>query len=847
MTLRTTADDGAVAIAEPARAAHLVPLPGGPWAFWRPVCLRAAGFPATHLLRLAAPQSTRIADALIEEKARARRSSLESAQRELAARPDRAARRRLKRDLRRLTRGADTAAPAAGAATASLREELERVFAAEELEICARIQELARGTALREAVLWQNRHAVGTAIDPLLDTTPGDGGRKKRRAREVLVASYLQRYCVKNDSIGFFGPVGWGRFVDDGPAVRLEPGPALVTNREVYFESWGIDTLARRLSGIPGVKPWVAPKLLPQLRLDGRTLRVPQVDPVELTPEHARLLRSCDGRRSATAIAESLVADPSSGFARVSDVFELLEFSEKSRLITWSLEGPLELRPERRLRERLQAVPDEGVRASCLASLDELEAARAAVAHAAGDALALERALEGMEATFTRLTDTGCTRRHGETYAARTLLYEDCHRDVTLELGGPLLSRLGPPLSLALAAGRWAIAEMGRRYLEEFERAYRELAPGGTGAVDLQSAIFRIPSLAGDEWDKFAIRREVQADVQRRWAAVLELPEGEREVRYSTASLRPRVADAFAPPAGGWRWPRYISPDVMIAAPDAETVNRGGGQIVLGEIHLLNTLLHSCLVSQHPDPAELLAALERDHPAPCVLVAIGKQDSGQRTNFGISSVKDYLYDNNPEASGREACRELRPGELLLERGPSGLEVRTTDGRARFPVADFFGHLLSYSRRVLDLNPLSLPPAPHSPRVLVDGVVFWRERWQFAAEDLGFAREAEPVDRFLAARRWALAERLPRFVFFKVPIEWKPCYADLDSPLYVEILSKLVRNNAKSGGPENTVSVTEMLPLIEESWLVDAEGRHYTSELRIAALEVEPQEAAADPA
>lgn len=846
MTLRMPADDGAVAIAEPVRAAHLVPLPGGPWAFWRPVCLRAAGFPATHLLRLAAPRSSGIADELIQEEARARRSSLESAHRELAGRPDRAARRRLKRGLRRLTRDPGEA-PAGLASTAALRQELERVFAAEELETCARIQDLARDPALREAVLWQNRHAVRTAIDPLLETAPGDGGRKKRRAREVLVASYLQRYCVKNDSIGFFGPVGWGRFVEDGPAVRLEPGPALVTDREVYFEAWGIDTLAGRLSGVAGVKPWVAPKLLPQLRLDGRTLRVPQVDPVELTAEHARLLRSCDGTRSATAIAERLVSDPASGFARVSDVFELLEFSEKSRLISWSLEGPLELRPETRLRERLQAVADEGARASCLARLDELESARMAVAHAAGDAPALERALEGMEATFTRLTDTGCTRKPGETYAARTLLYEDCHRDVSLELGGPLLSRLGPPLSLALAAGRWAIAEMGRRYLTEFERAYRELAPAGTGPVDILSAILRIPSLAGDGREEFAITREVQAEVQRRWAAVLELPEGEREVRYSSESLGPRVAEAFPPSPGGWRWPRYVSPDVMIAARDVETVNRGGGQIVLGEVHLLNTLLHSCLVSQHPDPAELLAALEQDHPAPCVLVAIGKDDSGQRTNFGVSSAKDYLYDNNPEASGREPCRELRSGEMVLERGPSGLEVRTTDGRARFAVMDFFGHLLSYSRRVLDLNPLSLPPAPHAPRVLVDGVVFWRERWQFAAEQLGFAREAEPVDRFLAARRWALAERLPRFVFFKVPIEWKPCYADLDSPLYVEILSKLVRNTAKSGRPDTTVSVTEMLPRIEESWLVDAEGRHYTSELRIAALEMEPEEAAAGPA
>jgi hypothetical protein len=836
--------------AAPPLPAHLARLPGGTWAAWRPVCLRGAGFPASHVLRLAAPQSSRLADLLIEEEARARRSSVEEARNALAAAADEAQRRRLRRVLRRLGNGPCPAplaaiprddATGAPGSVEDLRAQLERAFAAEELEISVRVQDLARDPTLREAVLWQNRHAVRTALDPLLKRAPGVGSRNERRPKELLLASYLQRYCVKNDSIGFFGPVGWGRIVDHGPVVRLETGPALLARRRVYFEAWCVDALARKLTSLDGVRTWVTPRLLPHLYLDGRQLRISGSEAVELDAPHARLLACCDGRRDAMAIAKALVADRSAGFDRVKDVLDLLELSLRSGLIGWTLEGPLELHPEHRLRARLEAVGEERARHACLSALGELEGARSAVAAAAGDAPALDRALEGLETTFTRLTDVGSTRKHGETYASRTLVYEDCRRDVKLEIGAGFLARLGPPISLGLQVGRWAMREMARRYRAEFERAYREVsASTGQAAVDVALITPRIPALAGDPEQKYVITSDVQAEVQRRWARILELPEGEREVHYRSAVLRPKVEEVFAATDPGWAWPRYVSPDVMIAAADAAAIARGEGQIVVGEVHLLNSLAQSALVNQHPDPAELREAMEQDHLPPCVAKVLGKDDTGQRTNVGVRRRQDYRLDDTPEGSDGEPSRWLKPGELLMERGASGLEVRTVDGRARFEVIDFMGHTLSYSRRVTKLNPLSLPPRAHTPRVVVDGVVLWRERWELPAEQLAFAAQTDPVERFVEARRWARARGMPRFMFFKVPIEMKPCYVDLDSPLYIDLLSKLARNTVRSGDP-GAVSFTEMLPRIEQSWLVDAEGRHYTSELRIAALEAGPKE------
>jgi len=67
----------------------------------------------------------------------------------------------------------------------------------------------------------------------------------------------------------------------------------------------------------------------------------------------------------------------------------------------------------------------------------------------------LDQALDALEASFTRLTGAEATRKAGATYAARTLVYEDCQRDIDIELGAPLLDALGPPLTLLLTSARW--------------------------------------------------------------------------------------------------------------------------------------------------------------------------------------------------------------------------------------------------------------------------------------------------------------------------------------------------------------------------------------------------------
>ena len=62
----------------------------------------------------------------------------------------------------------------------------------------------------------------------------------------------------------------------------------------------------------------------------------------------------------------------------------------------------------------------------------------------------------------------------------------------------------------------------------------------------------------------------------------------------------------------GWT-ARYHSPDIMIAAASEEAIRKGDCFFVMGEAHIgLNTLDGSLFVNQHPEPDELLDAVERD-------------------------------------------------------------------------------------------------------------------------------------------------------------------------------------------------------------------------------------------
>jgi Lantibiotic dehydratase, N terminus len=838
---------------------HLIPLPDGQWALWHWAGLRGPGFPAAPVLRLSTPECAAAADRLLQaedEAQRAQDAALDAVNKALDMLrrneewDDLDTRNRLVRTMRRLKRGelpeplgvASVEAPLASfrvacaqvdAARADFREALTGATA----RVSQAIREVAQTNSFREAIVWQNRHALHHAIAPLLRRPPGTHARgKEQRRREQLLATYLQRYCVRNDIIGFFGPDGWAKLVRQGEAVDVRPGPSLLTSRTVDFESWCIEALAATLSKDQALRPWIAPRRMPFIYLEGTTLYVPSHGPTNLPPGQAAVLQLCDGERVAKDIAMDLLQTPATGLQSEEEVYQILDHLGGSGLISWSFEIPVQPNADRILRRQLERIDDERRRRPALGTLNELEAARDAIARAAGAAEKLDEAMEDLEATFTRLTGMAPTRAAGTTVTGRTLMYEDSRRDVEATIGPELIESLGPALSLLLASARWLTFETARVYRKAFKELYSGLVEKiRSSTVDAVTFWHLAEPLLLDP--KVRPFEMLPPMFRERWADVLSMASGQHRVAYTSEELRPRVLAAFDAPHAGWRTARYHSPDVLIDAPSVEAIRRGDYQLVLGEMHLAaNPLMTSFFGEQPPSIEELSGYFERDLPEPR-LVPVPPKDwptLTTRSPLVLALPKDFLLAVFPDACGIPKAQAVSIGELVVEENESGLIVRTRDGRLQFDIIEAFANILA----PLVLNCFKvLPPYPHTPRVTVDCLVIHREAWGFAPAEMPFAYQKTEADRFVAARRWARAHGMPRYAFVKAPVEIKPFYVDFDSPIYVEIFAKAVRRTGEANLPEPLITVTEMLPEHRALWLQDAEGQSYTSEFRFVALDL----------
>ncbi|GAA1938398.1 lantibiotic dehydratase [Kitasatospora viridis] len=773
-----------------------IPLPGTRWRIWPQAMVRSAGFPAATALGLSDPAVAEAADALDGVS--------------LGGRPDLTA---FEPAWQEYWRGAD------------------RVLA-----------EVAGSDLFRLAVTWQNRSVLASGVDPLLRQI-AEGGRRdaKRRSRDGALATYLQRYCLKNETIGFFGPIAWAGIDPGSPAaVTVRPGPGLVSGADVHLEGWAVDALAARLSQRFDLRPWLAPRRAPLLRLRADGVELPSGKLKPADPVALAVLARADGRTPAGAIAEQVARahrlDPAQVTAVLADLV-------RRRWLHWDLELAGPTHTERELGELAERVTDPAVREAMRTDLRQLGQAVERVQQAWDDLARLGPALGALDETFVMLTGSDATRRHGQAYSGRTVAYLESRRDVAVELGGPFLDGLAVLAPLADSA-RWLSWRVRELFLPQVRAAHQRLLAKGTTEPNAMALWLEcLPLLA------VALPRALDTarrEFHEKWRRVLPAPAGARLLHLTSAELSAGVAKEFAAPRAGWSEARLCCPDMMMiggAGPDEPL-------LVLGELHLsINTMDYQATVAQHPDVRSLTTLLDQDFPEPRLLMALPKDSRPRltpRSHPALVRERDYrlvVNANNPiptAGTALAACdvdvRE-EDGELWL----------TTPGGDRFDVMDLFGEALK--------EPVSqafgLLPGARRPRIVVDRMVVARESWTLPARKAAFATLADERERFVVARHWARRHGIPRFVFVKSPLETKPFFVDFDAPPYVEALARTIRRLGRetgTGDGELAFTVTEMLPGPEHCWLTDAEQRHYTAELRLVMVDTETEtgpEAATD--
>ncbi|MGW2182445.1 lantibiotic dehydratase [Streptomyces sp. NPDC001732] len=774
------------------RPGHHVPLADGTFALWDQGVLRTAGMPFDWITGLEAP--------------------------DLPPAPGPAPR------------------PEPGPGAGHTPEEFSAHFARELRVTVERLRETVRQPRFREAVAWQNPKLLARYVDAFAERPLPDRLTKSDRRKAMRLTRYLQRYCTKNETIGFFGPVAWAR-LNDGHGLSAAPGDRLLRSRSVHFESWAVDAVGAALTRRFELRPWLAPRRNPSVALEGDTAVAPQRQPVPLDELSLALLNSADGTRAAVTLAEEAAwlgfVDPGAQ----DEVFERLDDLARRRLLRWDLTLPLGSWPERDLCARLDAVGDSRLRDGARSEVDRLLAAREATHAAAGDADAVVRAVEELNAVFEEVTDVPSYRRPGEFAGGRTLVYEDARRDIDVRLGGDLLAGLGDALDLVLRSARWLTHRVAEHCREVADRCFDELRARGDGRPVRLSALTLLlgPHLI-DGKDLIAAR--AGEELRQAWWNILgpECGDGTSPVRLTSAALRARVRTAFDCPGPGWTAARYHSPDLMLVASDAARATADNTFFVLGELHAaVNTLENRVYATQHPDPEALTRQVAGDGLRGRIVPMLPKSWRAvtSRTFPPLTHLlPDYTYWSIGDDAGGAPVDDVLPaGGLRVERRGGRLRVSDPSGAFDADLVEVLGELLS----MVTVDAFGMvPPLPHHPRIMVDDLVVARETWRVPVAGTGLGQGGDDAARFLAYQRFADRLGLPRRVFARVSGERKPVYVDRRSPLLITSFLHLVRRAAE--GPDAELTVTEMLPDREHLWLPDADGDRYTSEFRLVAVD-----------
>ncbi|HEX4604769.1 MAG TPA: lantibiotic dehydratase, partial [Candidatus Angelobacter sp.] len=568
---------------------HLVALVPAQWAAWRWFVLRGAGFPAAMAGRLAQPLCAAAADNVIQAEIEAE-NQIQTAVRALNEALDRFTAEGVQRHdqrfiallnaRRRLTSGKipESYDPAGGLAETvgaiklalarrdHLRLEFERLFLAGIEQQSAVLQSFASDPRFREAILWQNQHAFQNAIQPVARTQCGDTRNQRQRNHEELVASYAQRYCVKNDTIGFFGPVSWGRVEDDGDVIEISLGASLIKSRQTYFESWAVDKIAASLSLLEGMAWWIPPRLLPDVYLENGLLHRAGVPPVGVTGLEFAALRLCDGKALPEDILRAVQDDARFKAIGQSSLRQLLKAHTSKGNLVWRFLVPVEVNCEVSLRKQLNRIGDAELRERATRQLDQLEGARADVANAAGDPEQLNHALSKAEQTFAAITNTPGLRNAGATYGGRTILYEDCQRDIALRITPELLSPVFPALSLLLQSLRWLMQSMALEFHRLFLQTLSEISgAGGCPEIRLLAWwLYTEPKL---------LNASSLADVdqfRKKWAETLPVNPDKTAIYLKSGDLKEKIDSLFPEHGPGFYPVRYFCPDLMLAGASVE-------------------------------------------------------------------------------------------------------------------------------------------------------------------------------------------------------------------------------------------------------------------------------------
>lgn len=676
-------------------------------------------------------------------------------------------------DAARLPRSPDTGWQRAVRDWREAVAEYTDVYAPEEGRASASLAGTLRRPMVQEAVFLSNPDAYRNMLLPYVGLRHGPDVRlnaRWRRARRQLYG-YLQRFCGKNETVSFFGPMGYGR-VQPGDKAVLHTGRP--RRRAVFLSSWAARELAaavaadRRLRAVLPFRRTGAPGSLPE----------------------DRDLLAAAGPQGATL---PQLAAPAGGNLRETAV-RLSRLVAEGALEYGIAAGPYDLDPLRTMLDALGELPGSAARSHWM---DHLERLRRLLRRFADEPFPQRVAtVAELESAFTDATGRPARRGAGAVYADRAIYYEECASPFALDIGEDLLHawarQIAPAMELSAAHGGTAQAAARTQVATLVEpgerltlRAYAERALPASATDGSRFMAPHVPELAGD-------------------------PAAHRDDLLASARKLPGD--------------RYALVDLCPMASSADAL--GDARLLLSRCHH-HLLTDGWLATMAEDRAGFSAAADawlarRPH---LVGLDVGRRNKGYYRYPGRRiALRPRSHDDDTDVLHIQQVSVVRAGEGVRALDPEGRELELY-----LPLSDYVKYppyaalsspqvlhaVFSGAREEWPQGP-GTAPIP----VEVGAVVYQRPQWTLDPADF---RGGTPTARFLALRR--LAADTGRFVFIRSDTERKPYLVDLESVLAGDLLGHAARD-------AETLIAEPMLPGPEALWLRDEDGLRYTCELRM---------------
>jgi hypothetical protein len=668
--------------------------------------------------------------------------------------------------------------------------------------------------AVAEALFISNPSAMTRISELVRDRYSRNDTRKKQKLR--LGWNYAQRFCAKNDTSSFFGPLAWGRFdAHQADNVRLTLGDrAWIKERHTFFENWVVQRLVEQINRQCPDTDRMPLQLNTGCYLQGQVLFMPIGKSQRLNPHTAQVLQYISdqhGQEPTFAGVSSVCADVAPG-----TLHDLLEHLISKRIVRrgWQI-SPRERNPIVQLQ---RCLTNAGVCAEFgqgwQSRLEALEGLRRDYAH--GDLLRRTECLESLNQVLGE-AGVDLSRETGAMYVGRYPVYEDCSRNLDISLGEAMLSQVNEELAPLMLINQWLIKATAHQLNEAFIEVWEQRqAASPDQPVDFLDLLNTLAPLLP------ALEARLILDLDQRletaWTQLLQDFQ-DPEVQLCAADIERLIAllNADLDVAGFEVFGSdYHSPDILLSSASVAAFNRGDYEIIVGEVHpAVHTLSQPVAAPFGPFNIQINQQVEAIFQRPRLVLA-DSPDSYQRSHIDWPLQPTYLQLVLPSGGGCVAPnQQFAAGRAKVLRVAGRLQV--VDALGQF--SEDLLCVYSTPMHRLGFALAGSAVAKHERRrIWLGRTLYKRASWLFASDCLPEPKgSVDELEHTLQWRAWAADRGLPRYAFVKIDTEPKPLFLDFDNPLSFDGITNALKNAGQ-------VKFSEMRPRPDELWLEEERGR-----------------------